>query len=35
MKEDINISSYFDTKGEGIKIKQAKLKKLNEEFKFN
>ena len=32
MKEDINISSYFDTKGEGIKIKQAKLKKLNEEL---
>ena len=28
MKEDINISSYFDTKGEGIKIKQVKLKKL-------
>ena len=32
MKEDINISSYFDTKGEAMKIKQAKLKKLHEEL---
>ncbi len=32
MKEDINISSYFDTKGEAKKIKQAKLKKLHEEL---
>ena len=32
MKEDINISSYCDRKGEGIKIQQAKLKKLNEEL---
>ena len=29
---DDNISSFFDTKGEGIKIKEAKLKKLNEKF---